>query len=927
MKKNNILLLIMILLISLLMVVFVACNKTNNVTPSGDSGDEDQGETPTVTTFTVSFDTDGSSIDYPSQTIPYGGTASNPNGGDASKNPYKAGYEFRYWGYLESGNYTQWSFATNTVTSSITLKAIYAAKSYEHTLDLNNTDPNVACTQEKYESTFGQAGTMPVPTCRNALGEATDQFLYWYYLDSNNKEVRFSYWVSYVQQTASSSYSYNTTYYTRDGVKYSVPAEGPTSVADFSKPDIKYYVQSTLQEAGVYNLDRTLTLKAKWYSQLPDTVVEGDPLSALTVTYLSNGGTAVDPVVVKYSSTLVEPTKPTRDGYEFEGWYYGEESTSGTIEYNNKKYNITESPFDFDIGIGDASFDTIKNDTVLIAKWKKKTVIASTSDWYSLISTINAVDESSTKDKKEAVEEILSGTILIEDDITISSASFEVISSKIAPFSGKIDGQWDDGGVLKNHKITITLTNYVPTTNKVALFEEFTGLAKHIDIIAEISLDALDTNDATIFDGISNKGFYFATFAAKATGAIFQDVNLDADITITNTAVSSYADYSITIGGLVAYADGSEFTATWNANGSIIVEDGTSKAVTVGLLIGTAYRCTINQGYISQGEAGDGITIQASSNGVIYAGGLIGKADSSSLSTIRLVYSDSKYASGKVVNITATSAKDVYVGGFIGHSCYTSINSSSLVGTTSVRNTITGTSSQNAFVGGLVGLNEGTIVNSFAREFTVLSNAAEKAYAGGLAGSCTNSSTTVNCGKIENSYATTFTAEDASQIDSVKAKATTANGKAYAGGLTGNSAGCYISKCFAYVSTTVDVSAGGDYMLGYITAVRDASSTVTTCYTDSSSRYGDLLDQYPRVAMRVTDSTGTNTYHFPSDEEQQHLDINKLTTNGATPVTYTQFRSGRFLYENMGWPNGTWKLYDVVEGSNVYTTTIPELRD
>ena len=921
MKKNKILLLIMILLISLLMVVFVACNKTNNVTPGEDPGEDEHGDTPTVTTFTVSFDTDGSSIDYPSQTVPYGGTATNPNGGDVSKNPYKPGYEFRYWGYLVSGNYTQWSFATNTVTSSITLKAIYGAKSYVHTLDLNNTDPNCSCTQETYESTFGQAGTMPVPTCRNALGEATDQFLYWYYLDSGNKEVRFSYWVSYVQQTASSSYSYNTTYYTRNGVMYSVPAEGPTSVADFSKPDIKYYVQSTLQEANTYNLDKTLTLKAKWYSQLPDTVIEDDPLSAHTVTFISNGGTDVAPVVVKYSSTLAEPTAPTKDGYEFDGWYLGEESSTGTIEYEGKKYVMKDTTFDFDMGIGDASFDTVKKDTVLIAKWTKKTVINNASDWHDLITSINEA----TEDQRAEVEEILSGTIIINNDISLNSSSYALISSKIAPFSGKIDGQWDDNGELKNRKITISLPNYIPTASKVALFEEFSGLAKHIDIVAEISLDSLDTNDATIFEGLSNKGFYFATFAAKTTGAIFQDVNVNANITVTDTAVNSYADYSITIGGLVAYADSTEFTATWNANGSIIVEDGTNKGLTVGMLAGTANKCSISQGYISQGDAEDGITIQVSSSGIVYAGGLIGKADSSSLNTIHLVFSESKYDSGKVVNLTATSTKDVYAGGFIGHSRYTAINSSSLVGTTSVRNTITGTSSQSAFVGGLVGLNEGTIVNSFAREFNVLSTAADKAYAGGIAGSCVNSSTTVNCGKIENSYAATFTAEDASQIDSVKAKATTAEGKAYAGGLTGNSKGCYISKCFAFVSTSVDVSAGGDYMLGYITAIRDASSTVTTCYTDSTSGYGDTLNLYPRVAMRVTDTQGTYTYNFQDDND--HLDINKLTTNGATSVTYTQFRSGRFVYENMGWPNGTWKLYDTVEGVNVYSTTIPELRN
>ena len=304
----------MILLIAVLMVVFVACNEKNNNSGTVTPDDDDPGETPTVTTFTVSFDTDGSSIEYAPQTVPYGGTVKNPNDGDDSKNPLKPGYTFKYWGHLENGSYVQWSFATNTVTSSITLKAVYEAKTYNHTLDLNNTNANCNCTQETYTSTFGQAGSMPVPTCRNGNGEAEDQFLYWYYLDSNNNEVRFSYWVTYVQQTGSSSYSYNTTYYTRDGVMYSVPATGPQSVNDFTDPTKpKYYVQSTLQEAVVYNIDRTLTLKAKWFSQLPDTVVEGNDFSAHNVTFLSDGGTDVAPVVAKYGSTLVEPAEPQKN--------------------------------------------------------------------------------------------------------------------------------------------------------------------------------------------------------------------------------------------------------------------------------------------------------------------------------------------------------------------------------------------------------------------------------------------------------------------------------------------------------------------------------------------------------------------------------------------------------------------------------------
>ena len=44
-----------------------------------------------------------------------------------------------------------------------------------------------------------------------------------------------------------------------------------------------------------------------------------------TVSFDSNGGSAVSSIKVKENESITEPTEPTRDGYIFGGWYYNEE--------------------------------------------------------------------------------------------------------------------------------------------------------------------------------------------------------------------------------------------------------------------------------------------------------------------------------------------------------------------------------------------------------------------------------------------------------------------------------------------------------------------------------------------------------------------------------------------------------------------------
>src|SRR5574344_1330465 len=60
-----------------------------------------------------------------------------------------------------------------------------------------------------------------------------------------------------------------------------------------------------------YVVTSDVTLKANWLSAAAETI---------TITFDSNGGTAVDSMVIEMGSSLVLPANPTKKGYTFSHW-------------------------------------------------------------------------------------------------------------------------------------------------------------------------------------------------------------------------------------------------------------------------------------------------------------------------------------------------------------------------------------------------------------------------------------------------------------------------------------------------------------------------------------------------------------------------------------------------------------------------------
>ncbi len=72
-------------------------------------------------------------------------------------------------------------------------------------------------------------------------------------------------------------------------------------------------------------------------------------LAEFTVTFDSQGGSDIAPVKVKRGQVVSEPAKPTKEGYEFIGWF---------------PLLTATDPWDF-------GFDVITEDTTIYARWKE----------------------------------------------------------------------------------------------------------------------------------------------------------------------------------------------------------------------------------------------------------------------------------------------------------------------------------------------------------------------------------------------------------------------------------------------------------------------------------------------------------------------------------------------------------------------------
>ena len=199
-----------------------------------------------------------------------------------------------------------------------------------------------------------------------------------------------------------------------EGGKATRPANpSKASTAEYDYTFAGWYKDQALTQEFNFNtetINSAITLYAKWNEIAKGG--QGQQETTYNVTFVSNGGTAVDRQQIVEGQTATEPTAPTKehaqaaDGYicKFMGWY--------------SDFELTQ-PFDFSTPINSAK--------VLYAKWADYKTINSVEDFNAFRALTSSTEN-----------------YLLTTDLDLKGVTLEGTANI---FAGKFDG---DGHVIKN---------------------------------------------------------------------------------------------------------------------------------------------------------------------------------------------------------------------------------------------------------------------------------------------------------------------------------------------------------------------------------------------------------------------------------------------------------------------------------------------
>lgn len=682
--KKNLLLLITVLILAT--AVLVACNGETATSP--DDATPSTPSYPDPVTFTVTFDSNGgTSVSNQNLSgIEYGQSIAKP-----AVTPTKRGYDFVEW-TLSDG--TAVNFDTYVVTSNVTIKATWKAKSFNNVgyltdeklkaniggigeeqtvssfygdnVDLKDTDDNslvtvvdgvrtVALSTTYQDASSSSRLTLPVPT--TAIED--DYFVYWYCYEGDE-------------------------------------------IVQLSKSLEKGSIVTTVELANAYNYDEAKDIYAMWHSSLKDVVVSyRDGVENGSANLITSGTT------VKDGDYLTAPETPTRSGYKFNNWTYNYAVDGEYVLEDDEKVVKTMS---FYVDASSKGVQIFHSSAVngifeLTATWTKDIAINSADDF-------KALDGTDSETQKAFI------TLNADIDLGEWTAPFDEDNV----YTGLFDG--------KGHTVTYTATDKA----NASLLGYVNGTISNLNVVATVSATSLADN-ATV-----------GAVAIVANGTL-TDVNatLNIDLAAENN--------SITVGGIVAInnANISKCSAVLSATlkgkivtlggiagenkGSVLsskVGVGTDKidvavnasgSAFVGGVIGKFSSGTLNE--IAVGNATLVVNAIGNENCIAYVGGIAGRMSNSPASEIHLD------------NVTATVTSDgiAYVGGIFGYS------NSILTHLNINQATVSATAVKSAYVGAIAGVNRNDGNNNASIRYAIIKQAAVnansengKVYAGGLVG-------------------------------------------------------------------------------------------------------------------------------------------------------------------------------------------------
>ena len=261
-------------------------------------------------TFTVTYDANGGSVSPASKNVTYGGTY-----GTLAK-PSRTGYDFAGWYTAASGGTKVTSSTKVTATSNHKIYAHWIDNTYTVTFDANGGSVSPT---SKTVTSAAPYGTLPTPT-RNGY-----TFTGWYWHVGSNGGAIIT---SDTKVTATSDHTL-VAHWALSAFTLSFNGNGGSTPASRSVNAGEAYGTLPTSSRTGYDFIGWFTA-ASGGTQVSANTKMGNANTTLyahwkkkyyTLTFDSNGGSAVGSRSVGYGDAYGTLPTPTRQGYYFEGWY------------------------------------------------------------------------------------------------------------------------------------------------------------------------------------------------------------------------------------------------------------------------------------------------------------------------------------------------------------------------------------------------------------------------------------------------------------------------------------------------------------------------------------------------------------------------------------------------------------------------------